>query len=58
MLSEKVLKTCSDQDMSWFSLEFKVHLNALKNFTYGNHIFALKRCFLVVTDGDKNIFIF
>ncbi|KAG9149071.1 hypothetical protein Leryth_010672 [Lithospermum erythrorhizon] len=37
---QKVLETCSDQERELILSRIKVHLNALKKYTYGKHIVA------------------
>lgn len=37
---QKVLETCSDQKREHILSRIKVHLNALKKYTYGKHIVA------------------
>lgn len=37
---QKVLETCSDQHRELIMSRIKVHLNALKKYTYGKHIVA------------------
>lgn len=37
---QKVLETCSDQEREHILSRIKVHLNALKKYTYGKHIVA------------------
>ncbi|KAL8154075.1 hypothetical protein V2J09_011835 [Rumex salicifolius] len=37
---QKVLETCSDQQRELIMSRIKVHLNALKKYTYGKHIVA------------------
>ena len=37
---QKVLETCSDQQRELLMSRIKVHLNALKKYTYGKHIVA------------------
>lgn len=37
---QKVLETCSDQQRELILSRIKVHLNALKKYTYGKHIVA------------------
>lgn len=37
---QKVLETCSDQERELIMSRIKVHLNALKKYTYGKHIVA------------------
>ncbi|KAA8534409.1 hypothetical protein F0562_031926 [Nyssa sinensis] len=35
---QKVLETCNDQSREFILSRIKVHLNALKKYTYGKHI--------------------
>ena len=35
---QKVLETCDDQQLELILNRIKVHLNALKKYTYGKHI--------------------
>ena len=51
---QKVLETCSDQERELILSRIKVHLNALKKYTYGKHIVA--RVEKLVAAGGKNIF--
>ncbi|KAI3947976.1 hypothetical protein MKW92_000810, partial [Papaver armeniacum] len=37
---QKVLETCDDQQRELILSRIKVHLNALKKYTYGKHIVA------------------
>lgn len=37
---QKVLETCEDQQRELILTRIKVHLNALKKYTYGKHIVA------------------
>lgn len=37
---QKMLETCSDQQRELILSRIKVHLNALKKYTYGKHIVA------------------
>lgn len=37
---QKVLETCDDQNRELILSRIKVHLNALKRYTYGKHIVA------------------
>lgn len=58
---QKVLETCDDQQLELLLNRIKVHLNALKKYTYGKHIVA--RVEKLVAAGGKffhalaNIFI-
>lgn len=59
---QKVLETCSDQQRELILSRIKVHLNALKKYTYGKHIVARVEklvaaggtCFLTFTSIYKN----
>lgn len=37
---QKVLETCSDQQREMIMTRIKIHLTALKKYTYGKHIVA------------------
>jgi len=37
---QKVLETCSDQNRELILSRIRLHLNALKKYTYGKHIVA------------------
>lgn len=37
---QKVLETCNDEQRELILSRIKVHLNALKKYTYGKHIVA------------------
>uniref|UniRef100_A0A0D6QS73 PUM-HD domain-containing protein n=1 Tax=Araucaria cunninghamii TaxID=56994 RepID=A0A0D6QS73_ARACU len=50
---QKVLETCDDQQREFILSRIKVHLNALKKFTYGKHIVA--RVEKLITAGEKRI---
>lgn len=50
---QKVLETCDDQQRDFILCRIKVHLNALKKYTYGKHIVA--RVEKLVTAGEKRI---
>ena len=50
---QKVLETCDDQQRDFILCLIKVHLNALKKYTYGKHIVA--RVEKLVTAGEKCI---
>lgn len=49
---QKVLETCDDQSRELILSRIKVHLNALKRYTYGKHIVA--RVEKLITAGGKN----
>lgn len=51
---QKVLETCSDQQRELILSRIKVHLNALKKYTYGKHIVA--RVEKLVAAGGKPLF--
>ena len=48
---QKVLETCDDQQRELILSRVKVHLNALKKYTYGKHIVA--RVEKLVAAGGK-----
>ncbi|XP_074355446.1 pumilio homolog 2-like [Apium graveolens] len=48
---QKVLETCSDQERELILSRIKVHLNALKKYTYGKHIVA--RVEKLVAAGER-----
>lgn len=48
---QKVLETCDDQSLALILSRIKVHLNALKRYTYGKHIVA--RVEKLITTGGK-----
>eukprot|EP00252_Welwitschia_mirabilis_P003361 TRINITY_DN13436_c0_g1_i1.p1 TRINITY_DN13436_c0_g1~~TRINITY_DN13436_c0_g1_i1.p1 ORF type:complete len:1053 (+),score=221.39 TRINITY_DN13436_c0_g1_i1:301-3459(+) len=48
---QKVLETCDDQQRALILSRIKVHLNALKKYTYGKHIVA--RVEKLVAAGEK-----
>ncbi|XP_041995732.1 pumilio homolog 2-like isoform X6 [Salvia splendens] len=50
---QKVLETCSDQQRELLMSRIKVHLNALKKYTYGKHIVA--RVEKLVAAGERRI---
>ncbi|XP_022883185.1 pumilio homolog 2-like [Olea europaea var. sylvestris] len=50
---QKVLETCSDQERELILSRIKVHLNALKKYTYGKHIVA--RVEKLVAAGERRI---
>lgn len=52
---QKVLETCDDQQRELILTRIKVHLNALKKYTYGKHIVA--RVEKLVAAGGKHSFI-
>lgn len=52
---QKVLETCSDQERELILSRIKVHLNALKKYTYGKHIVA--RVEKLVAAGGKHFVI-
>jgi pumilio RNA-binding family len=49
---QKVLETCDDQQLELILNRIKVHLNALKKYTYGKHIVA--RVEKLVAAGGKH----
>lgn len=48
---QKVLETCDDQQREFILSRIKVHLNALKKYTYGKHIVA--RVEKLITAGER-----
>uniref|UniRef100_K3XMZ7 PUM-HD domain-containing protein n=1 Tax=Setaria italica TaxID=4555 RepID=K3XMZ7_SETIT len=50
---QKVLETCDDQQRELILSRVKVHLNALKKYTYGKHIVA--RVEKLVAAGERRI---
>ncbi|KAL8257530.1 hypothetical protein R6Q59_029571 [Mikania micrantha] len=50
---QKVLETCDDQQLETILNRIKVHLNALKKYTYGKHIVA--RVEKLVAAGERRI---
>ncbi|XP_019233233.1 PREDICTED: pumilio homolog 2-like isoform X1 [Nicotiana attenuata] len=50
---QKVLETCSDQQRELIMSRIRVHLNALKKYTYGKHIVA--RVEKLVAAGERRI---
>ncbi|KAJ1400950.1 Pumilio, RNA binding domain [Sesbania bispinosa] len=50
---QKVLETCDDQQLELILSRIKVHLNALKKYTYGKHIVA--RVEKLVAAGERRI---
>ncbi|GFP97364.1 pumilio homolog 1 [Phtheirospermum japonicum] len=50
---QKVLETCSDQHRELILSRIKVHLNALKKYTYGKHIVA--RVEKLVAAGERRM---
>lgn len=50
---QKVLETCDDQQREFILSRIKVHLNALKKYTYGKHIVA--RVEKLITAGERRI---
>lgn len=52
---QKVLETCDDQQLELILNRIKVHLNALKKYTYGKHIVARVEK-LVAAGGTHSFF--
>ncbi|XP_010543546.1 PREDICTED: pumilio homolog 4 [Tarenaya hassleriana] len=50
---QKVLETCDDRSLELILSRIKVHLNALKRYTYGKHIVA--RVEKLITTGERRI---
>lgn len=48
---QKVLETCDDQSLELILSRIKVHLTALKRYTYGKHI--VSRVEKLITTGGK-----
>jgi len=53
---QKVLETCDDQQRELILSRIKVHLNALKKYTYGKHIVARVEK-LVAAGGSYTYFV-
>ena len=51
---QKVLETCDDKNRELILSRIKVHLNALKRYTYGKHI--VTRVEKLVAAGGKSVF--
>ena len=51
---QKVLETCDDQSLALIISRIKVHLNALKRYTYGKHI--VTRVEKLITTGGEYLF--
>lgn len=54
---QKVLETCDDQSLELILSRIKVHLNALKRYTYGKHIVSRVEK-LITTGGNEYKFLF
>ncbi|CAJ1970918.1 unnamed protein product [Sphenostylis stenocarpa] len=52
---QKVLETCDDQQLELILNRIKVHLNALKKYTYGKHIVARVEKLVAAGDGIENV---
>ena len=52
---QKVLETCDDQERELLLSRIRVHLHALKKYTYGKHIVA--RVEKLLAAGGKNVFL-
>ncbi|XP_038690451.1 pumilio homolog 4 [Tripterygium wilfordii] len=50
---QKVLETCDDQSLELILSRIKVHLNALKRYTYGKHI--VSRVEKLIATGERRI---
>ncbi|CAA3031637.1 pumilio homolog 4-like isoform X2 [Olea europaea var. sylvestris] len=50
---QKVLETCDDRSREFILSRIKVHLNALKRYTYGKHV--VSRVEKLVATGEKHI---
>ncbi|XVF83143.1 hypothetical protein PTKIN_Ptkin16aG0109900 [Pterospermum kingtungense] len=53
---QKVLETCDDQNLELILSRIKVHLNALKRYTYGKHI--VSRVEKLIATGGKHALYF
>ena len=51
---QKVLQTCDDKHLEMILSSIKVHLNELKNYTYGKHIVARVEK-LIITGGKQTV---
>ena len=49
---QRVLQTCDDKYLEMILSSIKVHLNELKNYTYGKHIVARVEK-LIITGGKQ-----
>lgn len=49
---QKVLETCDDRSLELILSRIKVHLNALKRYTYGKHIVSRVEK-LITTGGEE-----
>ena len=54
---QKVLETCDDQSLELIVSRIKVHLTALKKYTYGKHIVSRVEK-LITTGGEETIYPF
>lgn len=54
---QKVLETCDDQSLELIVSRIKVHLTALKKYTYGKHIVTRVEK-LITTGGEETLFPF
>ncbi|XP_015581937.1 pumilio homolog 4 [Ricinus communis] len=50
---QKVLETCDDRSLELILSRIKIHLNALKRYTYGKHI--VSRVEKLITTGERRI---
>ncbi|KAL5569371.1 hypothetical protein UlMin_025946 [Ulmus minor] len=50
---QKVLETCNDESLALILSRIKVHLNALKRYTYGKHI--VSRVEKLIATGERRI---
>lgn len=51
---QRVLEICNDQSLEFILSRIKVHLNALKRYTYGKHIVSRIEK-LIATGGEEAI---
>jgi len=52
---QKVLETCDNQSRELILSRIKVHLNALKRYTYGKHL--VSRVEKLIIAGGKELFL-
>ena len=51
---QKVLETCDDRSLELILSRIRVHLNALKRYTYGKHIVSRVEK-LITTGGEESL---
>ena len=54
---QKVLETCDDQERELLLSRIRVHLHALKKYTYGKHIVARVEKLLAAGGKNENYYI-